>query len=206
MGLVEEFKKIVEVSNALMGEKGCLWDRKQTFDTLKTYLLEESYEVLDAVDKQDHHNLLEELGDLFYIIVFFAKVAEKEDKFTLEEVIARVREKLIYRHPHVFGETQLDTIEAIKEQWDALKEDEKAHRKSKLDGIPKTMPALAKAQKFAEVMAQEVVQTVPSDEEELGRMLYEIAYAAKKQKLNAELALSKELLRREESFRKEEGQ
>lgn len=198
MSLIEEFKKIIEVSNALMGENGCLWDHKQTFETLKKYLLEESYEIIDAVDAEDSHNLLEELGDLFYIIIFFCKIAEKEKKFTLEEAIASVNKKLVYRHPHVFGGVKLSSVEEIKEQWTLLKREEKAHRKSKCEGIPKALPALAKAQKIIELMEIEEDVAFEVDEENLGKILFNVAYAAQKKGLQAEFALHREIASREE--------
>jgi len=210
MSVQEEFKKIIEVADALMGEGGCIWDHKQTLESLKAYMLEEMYEVLDAVDTADDHNLVEELGDLFYLIVFMAKVGEKEKRFELAEVIACVRKKLIYRHPHVFGESGAKTTEQIKEQWELLKAQEKSERTSQLDGIPKALPSLTFAQKVAGKVEKSPLKKKAhaytfENEEELGKMLFEVAYAAKKGKFNAELALRQEVMKQEASFREYES-
>lgn len=204
MDAVVEFKKLIDVSDTLMGENGCKWDHKQTFETLKIYLLEECYEVLDEVDSVNHKGLVEELGDLLYVIIFFAKIGEKEEKFSLQEILHQVREKLIYRHPHVFGEKKLDTLESIKDQWASLKEKEKAHRKSKLEGIPLHMPALLRAKKMIEKMGNsDQVQTIT--EEQLAQALYSLSEQAEKSNLDPELVLQKTLKEKERIFRAKEA-
>lgn len=197
-----EFQKLIEVAETLMGENGCKWDHKQTFETLRTYLLEECYEVLDEVDSKNDKALIEELGDLFYIIIFFAKIGEKEQKFSLYDILHQVREKLIYRHPHVFGEKKLDTLESIKEQWNALKEKEKSHRKSKFEGIPRNMPALLRAKKIVEKINPPELPKI--SEEELAEELFVLSQRAVNSNINPELALLKTLQEKERAFRKEE--
>lgn len=201
MSLIEEFEQVIALSNTLVGEKGCLWKKKQTFDTLKRYLLEETYEVLEAVEEEDSSNLLEELGDLLYLIIFFSKIAEKEGRFTLEEVLASIRKKLIGRHPHVFGDEKWHTLEEIQSQWATIKQKEKSHRKSKMEGLPKMLPALAKAEKMVELLAEQEPEG-EIDEESLGKQLYELVALAYKKGLHAEFALNREIAKREEFFRK----
>lgn len=204
MDALAEFQKLIEVSDTLMGDTGCKWDREQTFETLKTYLLEECYEVLDEVDSKNPTGLIEELGDLFYIIIFFAKVGEKEKKFSLNQILQQVREKLIYRHPHVFGDGKLDTLESIKDQWIALKEKEKSYRKSKLEGIPLNMPALLRTKKVLEKMGKPL-DVAAITEEQLAETLFSLCERAEKSHINPELALSKYLKKKEEIFRSEEA-
>ena len=108
------------------------------------------HEVLEAVDAQDDEKIVEELGDLLYTIIFYCKIAQRDKRFTIQEVIEKVLAKLIHRHPHVFGDTTANTPEEVIKEWEIRKLEEKAHkdRKSALDGIPETLPIVAKAQKM----------------------------------------------------------
>ena len=123
----------------------CPWDKKQTHESLKRYLLEETYEVLDAIDRKDWEALKEELGDLLLQPVFHAKIAEENGKFNIDDVIDHLCRKLIERHPHVFGEEKADSAEEVLKNWEKRKLEK---RNSVLEGVPKAMPALMRAEKL----------------------------------------------------------
>jgi len=129
----------------LRGPGGCPWDQKQTHASLRGSLIEETYEVVDAIDEGDIAGLREELGDLFLHIVFHARMAEERGDFTLRDVAHGVVEKLIRRHPHVFGEGSAADAEEVLRNWHAIKKDEKPERTSALDGVPRHLPALMRA-------------------------------------------------------------
>lgn len=133
---------------------GCPWDRKQTFDSIKPYTLEETYEVLDAIDKRDWPGLSEELGDLLLQPVFLAAIAEEEGLFTIADSLMAINEKLVRRHPHIFGDAKADTSEDVKIRWDQIKAQEKAGapedaNRSILDSTPRNFPALVEAHKIS---------------------------------------------------------
>ncbi len=205
---IDEFKKLLAIADYLMGPEGCPWDREQTCASLRSTVLEETCEVIEAIDAGDDVNLVEELGDLFYNVLFFGKIGEKEGRFSMRDVIFTIREKLIARHPHVFkGEKAKTAAEALK-RWEEAKKQEKSERKSHLDGIPKAMPALARgykvAGKFDKASYDEASSgdTLPfSNEEELGFLLWKIAKRAKQLGINPEMALRKTLLKKERLFR-----
>jgi MazG family protein len=138
----------------LRAEDGCPWDREQTHRSLARYLLEEAYEVMEAIHEGDADNLKEELGDLLLQIVLNAQVAKDAGQFTMEDVAESINSKMISRHPHVFGEKSLNTARQVLMQWDDLKDKEKAlkktQKKSALDGIQRTLPALLQALKISE--------------------------------------------------------
>jgi len=140
----------------LRSPNGCPWDREQTHRTLARFLLEETYEVLEAIHADDSEKLKEELGDLLLQVVLNAQVAKDEGKFDLEAVAASINEKMMRRHPHVFGDKSLETAQEVLAQWDALKAREretkqaKQHANSALDGVPGQMPALLQALKISE--------------------------------------------------------
>ena len=113
--------ELIEVAETLMGPEGCFWDKKQTIHSIQAYFLEEAYEVLEAIDSGDQEKIIEELGDLLYVIIFCAKIAEKEKKFLLKDVFLSVKEKLIRRHPHVFGDAKIETIDELSKQWERIK-------------------------------------------------------------------------------------
>lgn len=146
---MKEFDDLIEVADRLNSPGGCPWDHKQTFESLRPYVLEEAHEVLDAVEEGGDNELMEELGDLLYVIIFYAKVAEREKRFTLEQILDTVREKIIRRHPHVFGEKKVENIDEVISNWNAIKKQEKPGRTSALDGIPLNLPGLMRAQKMA---------------------------------------------------------
>jgi len=205
---VSEFEKLLEISGHLMGPEGCPWDREQTLVSMRNSVLEEACEVIEAIDEDNKENLVEELGDLLYNVLFFCQLGEKEKRFTLEEVIGTIREKLIRRHPHVFQKESLKDVEQIINQWERIKKEEKKERESLLDGIPKGLPALARASKMIHKMKKkiELSKQLPefNSEEELGEILFQLSVVAESQGLHPEHALRKELLNQEKTFRQEE--
>lgn len=207
---VDEYKKLLEICDQLLGPEGCAWDREQTVVSMRESVLEEACEVIEAIDIGSDQDLIEELGDLLYNVIFFCKLAEKEKRFVTKEPIERIREKLIFRHPHVFGEKKLKTAESIIEQWEEIKKKEKPHRESLLDGIPIGLPALARAYKICDKMKKmNVVETGLNDlfesEEELGDLIWRITIAAREKKINPETALRKTLAHKESFLRSKES-
>ncbi|MGE5489559.1 MAG: nucleoside triphosphate pyrophosphohydrolase [bacterium] len=138
------FERLVEIMARLRSPEGCPWDRKQDFDTLKPYLLEETYEALDAVDARDWPGLKEELGDLLLEVVFFAQMAAEAGLFRIEDSLDSINEKLVRRHPHVFGEGTAETPEDVKQIWGEIKAGEKPDA-GLLDSVPRALPALVEA-------------------------------------------------------------
>ena len=152
------FSRLVEVMAKLRAPGGCPWDRKQTFETIKPYLLEETYEVMDAIDRRDWDGLAEELGDLILQPVFFAEMAREQGLFTISDSLDAINEKLVRRHPHVFGDATAHTAEDVKRRWDEIKNDEKGAKRSDgansvLDGVPRNLPALVEAEKISQKAA-----------------------------------------------------
>jgi tetrapyrrole methylase family protein/MazG family protein len=150
----KKFSELVELMARLRAPGGCPWDRKQSFETIKTYLLEETYEVMDAIDRQDWHGLQEELGDLLLQPVFFAEMAAEQGLFTVADSLDAINQKLVRRHPHVFGNAHAETPEDVKVRWDEIKEQEKVEQgvapaASVLDGVPRNLPALMEADKVS---------------------------------------------------------
>ena len=146
------FEKLTSIVETLRGEQGCVWDREQTHASLLPYFLEEAYEVIETVDKEEWGTLSEELGDILLHIVFQTSIAEEAGEFTLEEVIRSINKKLIRRHPHVFGDQKAEEPFCARQNWEAAKQKEKG-RESRLDGVPVTLPALVRAQRLQEKAA-----------------------------------------------------
>jgi tetrapyrrole methylase family protein/MazG family protein/ATP diphosphatase len=139
----DSFVELIELIRTLRGPNGCPWDRKQTPSDVKTYLVEELYEVLEAIDRGDKEHLQEEVGDLLFMVLFLTSLYEESKTFTLGEAIDSSIRKMVHRHPHVFGDTRADTVEEIKDNWQRLKEKEgKPPKKSLLGNIPTHLPAL----------------------------------------------------------------
>lgn len=141
------FERLVEVMAALRAPNGCPWDREQTHESLKKYLTEETYEFFDAIDDQDDERMADELGDLLLQMVFHARIAEEEGRFDIHDAIRSIVEKLIRRHPHVFGGTEVSGTDEVLDNWEKIKAGERltAHRKSLLDAVPRAMPSLQRA-------------------------------------------------------------
>lgn len=174
---MNEFYKLVDIMKKLRAPNGCPWDREQTIETLKPYLLEETYETLEAMDIGGEE-LKGELGDLLLNIIFQSLIKEEEGEFTIDDVAKKVSEKMIRRHPHVFADTEIEGTNDVIKNWDEIKKKEKEHkgRKSVLDGIPKIYPPLAKAYKLQSKAAkvgfdwEDEVGALNKLEEELGEM------------------------------------
>ena len=150
------FKKLTEIVDTLMGENGCPWDKVQTRESLKPYLLEEAYETLEALDNNNPEEIKEELGDLLYQILFHAKISENKNEFNITDVVESISDKMVHRHPHVFQEEKLETPEEVITQWEEIKSKEKGkiNRESILDGIPSHLPGLLRAQKLQKKAAK----------------------------------------------------
>ncbi len=142
-------EKLVDIIAVLRSENGCPWDREQTHKTLRPNMLEEAYEAVDAIDDGDIANLREELGDVLLQVVLHAQIAKDNNEFDIEDVAKELSDKLIHRHPHVFGNAHVDSANDVVVNWDKLKQEEKTYRKSILDGISKSQSALMSAQKIS---------------------------------------------------------
>lgn len=210
--LIEKIRELLHILNRLLGPNGCPWDREQTLQSLRTTLLEEAAEWVEAVDLDDSKHMEEELGDLFLNLFFIAKLAEKEKRFKMEEPVTHLIAKLIRRHPHVFSSKKLENAEEVLVQWEAIKKEEKQERKSALDGISKALPALMRASKIGkkirttaftlEGLTQE--KWLCDDEESIGKTLFSLALHAQEKKVDPEMALRKVLALTEHQFRAQE--
>jgi len=168
----ERFERAVAIMERLRAPGGCPWDREQTFDSIKPYTLEETYEVLEAIDNRDWHELAGELGDLLLQVLFYAEMAKEQSSFSIDDVLDRLSSKLVNRHPHVFGDVKADTSAEVKRNWEALKVEErkkrqaaggegdvaavqsKDQRQSILAGVSSAMPSLLEAHKLSSRAAQ----------------------------------------------------
>lgn len=209
------FDDLVALMSTLRGPQGCPWDRKQTLPDLKPYIIEEAYEVVDAIDRNDRDALREEVGDMLLEAVFVAQVAREEGSFDVFDSITAIHDKLVRRHPHVFGDAQSKDAEHALVNWEKLKSAErKADNKGVLSGVPQTLPALLKASRLTEKAGRvgfdwrktddvfdkmdeeigELREAVASGDphhihEELGDLLFTIANVARKVGVNPEEAL-----------------
>jgi len=157
VSVLEKFQKLLDIMARLREPGGCPWDREQTSDSLKPFLVEETYEVLEAIEEGDAEMIKEELGDLMLQIVFHARIAEEEGAFDIGGVLDAINDKMLRRHPHVFGTEDLKTPEEVLANWEEIKMKEKgsaADRRSLLDGVPKQMPALTRAHRLQERAAR----------------------------------------------------
>jgi len=149
----EKFQKLVDLMARLRAPGGCPWDREQTFDTIKPYTLEETYEVLDAIDQRNWNGLAEELGDFMLQAVFYAEMAAEQDFFHIGDALDAINEKLVRRHPHVFGEESAETAGDVKRIWGEVKSAEKKDQGKDdadlLGSVPRALPALVEAQQIA---------------------------------------------------------
>ncbi|MGI9822372.1 MazG family protein [Agromyces sp. Marseille-Q5079] len=194
--------ELIDTVALLRAPGGCPWDADQTHESLVQYLVEESWELIDAIESGDRAEMIEELGDVLYQVLFHADIAAHTDgeRFDIDDVARHMTAKMVSRHPHVFGDREAETAEDVVAFWEDLKADEKPHRTSVLDGVPRGMPALALAQKMlgkaekvgvgVEVVGATTDAAVsPPTEGELGRLLFELAASARAQGLDAERAL-----------------
>lgn len=229
MGYMEEFKELVEVIARLRAKDGCQWDREQTHSTLRPNMIEEAYEAVDAIDDNDLKHLQEELGDVLLQVLLHSQIASEEGAFSIEDVSRELKEKLIHRHPHVFGNVKVNSTDDILNNWDKLKAEEKTHRKSVMDGISKAQSALMSAQKiskravktgfewpnekslydciyseFEEFKEAEAEGDREHMEEEYGDILFATVNLARWNKIDAEQALLKANKKFMKRFRKME--
>lgn len=210
--------------------RGCPWDRQQTFATIAPYTLEETYEVLDAIQREDFTDLRDELGDLLFQIVFYARMAEEEGRFNFDDICNAISDKLERRHPHIFGSAEAESAAEVLQNWEAIKQDERATKAqhSALDDIPRALPALMRAHKIQkrcssvgfdwdslgpvldkvheeidEVMHEAQQATVDSDklEEEIGDLLFATVNLSRHLGSKAEIALQKANDKFERRFR-----
>lgn len=199
---MKEFEKLVEITDTLNGPKGCPWDKEQTFQSLRPYVLEEAHELLEAIDEDSTEGMVEELGDILFQIVFFGKLGEKSGRFNLQEVARKVGEKLIRRHPHVFGDAEAEDASEVIHHWERVKAEEKKERKHPLEGIPKTLGALARAQK---IVGKMIHKKIPFPKKEvaasLGDQLLDLVIQAQEEGVDAESALRTALKRYEALFK-----
>lgn len=216
MGCVKELNELIDVIAKLRAPDGCQWDREQTHRSLRPNMLEEAYEAVDAIDDGDMKHLKEELGDVLLQVVLHSQIASEEGAFTIEDVAKGIKDKLIHRHPHVFGNVKVNSTKEILDNWDKLKAEEKTHRKSAMDGISRAQSALMSAQKiskkavktgfewpdenslyecifseFDEFKEAEKAQNKEQMEEEFGDILFATVNLARWNKIDAEQALLK---------------
>ena len=211
MSPAEGFARLVEIMARLRAPGGCPWDREQNFDTIKPYLLEETYEVMDAIDARDWEGLAEELGDLLLQSVFFAQMASEEGRFDISDSLEAINSKLIRRHPHVFGDGYANTADEVIRKWDEIKKTEKPRPQGLLVGVPRTLPALVEAQQISsraatagfdwenteqvfdklneELTELKAVSSQDEREDELGDLLFVIVNIARFLKVDPEQAL-----------------
>lgn len=225
----KNFEELVDVIAKLRAPDGCPWDKEQTHQSLKPNMLEEAYEAVDAIDDNDMSHLQEELGDVLLQVLLHAQIASEEGAFNIEDVSKELKDKLIHRHPHVFGKVHVNNSEDVKKNWDILKAEEKPERKSVMDGLSRSQAALIAAQKMSkravkvgfewpdenslydclyseidEFKQAETENDKSHMEEELGDILFAVVNLARWNKIDAEQALLKANKKFEKRFRKME--
>ena len=184
-----KLEELIATLEQLRAPGGCAWDREQTHESLVRYLLEETYELVDAIESGSDQALIEELGDVLYQVIFHSDIAASENRFTLEDVAAYMNAKMIGRHPHVFGDRVAETADDVVAMWDDLKKVEKPGRTSVLDGVPQAMPSLLLADKLLGKTVFDAPSLSWESEASLGADLLGIVAAARAQGLDAERAL-----------------
>lgn len=208
---------LVAIIKRLRGEGGCPWDRVQTHESLREAMLEEAYEAVDAIERKDLENLKEELGDVLMQVVFHAQLEEEEGRFAIEDVIEGICKKMVYRHPHVFGDTKADTTEQVLVNWEALKKQEKqiTTQSEAMKQIPMALPALTRAKKVqkkaasvgfdfyetggalekvkeeVDELTEAIEKGLGTEEEEFGDILFAMVNISRFLKINPEFALTK---------------
>ena len=208
--------KLVDLIGVLRSENGCPWDREQTHSTLRPNMLEEAYEAVDAINDNDMTHLKEELGDVLLQVILHSQIAKEEGAFDIEDVAKGLHDKIIHRHPHVFGNVKVNSPEEALKSWDKIKKEEKSHRKSAMDGVSKSQSALMSAQKISKKAVKcgfewpdenslydciksefkEFKEASKADdranmEEEMGDILFAVVNLARWNKIDAEQALIK---------------
>ncbi len=226
---MKEFDRLVEIIEKLRDpEKGCPWDIKQTHESLIPNFIEELYESIEAIESKNYEHLAEELGDILLHIIMQTQIAKENNRFELEDILKNINDKLIRRHPHVFGSDEIDDADKVKMNWERIKFEEKKHsRNSAIDGIPRTMPALIIAQRMQEKAASvgfdwpnvlpaieklkeeisEFEEALKNDDieemqNELGDILFSIVNISRKLGFDTESALKRTIKKFETRFRK----
>ena len=210
---MKEIANLNDVVKILRGPDGCPWDKEQTFESLTPHIIEEAYELVDAIEKKDYSELKEELGDVLLHIVMIASMAEEKAIFDLNDVAKDVSDKMIRRHPHVFSDKKVNTVEEVWKNWDAIKQNEKKDT-SLLDSIPKKLPSLLRASKIQKRVSKTGFKWAPptgavatlnteleklkkktgaKDKllEEAGHMLFSVVSVLRQHNINPEEALQK---------------
>jgi len=208
---------LVALMATLRGENGCPWDKKQTKATIKPYIIEETYEVAEAVDEDDPNLLREELGDLLFEIVFYAQMMTEEDGIDIYDIIAGIHAKMIRRHPHIFGDVSVSGADEVVVNWEQIKQEEKKDtRNSVLEGVPKNLPSLLRAHRLQSKASnvgfqwenfQQIIEKLDEEfyelrhayksgdaeniEEEFGDMLFVMVSVARFLKINPDNALQR---------------
>lgn len=202
------FLDLLNIMDRLLGPDGCPWDKEQTLLSIRSSVVEEACELKEAIEIGDNAHICEEIGDLFLNVVFLSRLAEKEQRFSMEKALTTISEKLIRRHPHVFGDVQIEDSAAVKRQWDAIKKSEKGkeHRKSALDSIPPGLHVLHRAEKVLKKMTHAghplpVKQEKVKDEEELAERFFSLILEAHSKGFDLEHAVRKKLNILEADFR-----
>ena len=208
--------ELLHVMARLRSPTGCPWDREQDHLTLRYHAVEEVYELMDAIEAGDDHEMAEELGDLLLQVVFHCQLANERGAFDFDQVARRIVDKLIRRHPHVFGDSDAKTVDAVWAQWEQIKKAEKLgtkhHRPSALDGIPKHLPALLRAEKLvkkarkAKLLKETKRAPRALSKSKIGGRLFELARYAQSKGWSAEELLRSETRKRERGFRRAERQ
>lgn len=192
----DDLRKIMEI---LRSENGCPWDREQTHKSIRQDLLEEAYETAEAIDCESDEMLCEELGDVLLQVMFHSRIAEEEGRFTVDDVYSGVCKKMIERHPHIFGDVSVNSVDDVLTNWDAIKQYSKnrSSLSEQLDGVCKALPALMLASKYVSKSLKSGINIESKtnldvvDEENIGDLLFDIVVLAKKNKVDPELALQK---------------
>lgn len=225
----KNLEELIAVVAKLRAPDGCPWDRAQTHASLRPNMIEEAYEAVDAIDDNDMKHLREELGDVLLQVLLHSQIASENGDFNLDDVAKELKDKLIHRHPHVFGNANLTTPDDVKEAWDKLKAEEKTHRKSAMDGVSRCQAALMSAQKISKRAVktgfewpseESLYECIMSEfeefkeakqegdrvhmEEEFGDILFATVNLARWNKIDAEQALLKANKKFEKRFRKME--
>lgn len=225
----KNLEELIDVVAKLRAPDGCPWDREQTHTSLRPNMLEEAYEAVDAIDENDMAHLREELGDVLLQVLLHSQIASESNEFTLDDVAKELKEKLIHRHPHVFGTAKINNADDVLKTWDKLKSEEKTERKSAMDGLSRSQAALISAQKISKravktgfewpneeslydcVMSEieefkeaEIEKDKNHMEEEMGDILFAIVNLARWNKIDAEQTLLKANKKFEKRFRKME--
>lgn len=208
--------KLVSIINTLRGKNGCPWDKKQNFKSIREHVLEESYEVIESINLKDYNKLKEELGDLLIQIIFLSRLAEEKNYFNINDVIETASDKLIRRHPHIFGNIKVRSTKQVLRNWERIKKSENSDKKYILDDIPNYLPALLKAKKVQNKVSRfgfdwkridgpvkklkeelsEFIEAIKSKkkneiEDELGDILFTVVNIARFYSINPEEALNK---------------